>query len=85
MKLHQLEGIVPEEIVIILTNAEIASLWVKINICKELILILGGELSNNYPKSKRLQFIKRTNYVLHHIIKGASISEFPTFYSDTNK
>lgn len=45
----------------------------------------GEELSNKYPKSKTLQFIKRINYILHHIIKGASMSEFPIFYSDTNK
>ena len=43
-----------------------------------------GEINNRYPKSKWLHFIKRTNWILPHIIKGTPISEAPTFYTKAN-
>ena len=44
-----------------------------------------GGINNRYPKSKWLQFIKRTNWILPHIIKETSISIAPTFYTDVSK
>lgn len=44
-----------------------------------------GEINNRYPKSKWLQFIKTTNWILPHIIKGIPISGASTFYTDASK
>jgi hypothetical protein len=37
-----------------------------------------GEI-NKYLKSKCIQFIKRTNWILPHIVNRPPISEAPTF------
>lgn len=55
------------------------------NIGKELEVTFLGEINNIYPKSKRLQFIKRTNWVLPHIVWGTPVSGVSTFYPDANK
>lgn len=58
----------------------------KMNIGKDLKVIFLGEINNKYPKSKRLQFIKRTNWVLPHIVWRTPISGSPIFfYTDANK
>ena len=44
-----------------------------------------GEINNNYPKSKRLNFIKRTSWILPRIVRDAPITGARTFYSDANK
>lgn len=40
---------------------------------------------NNYLKSKHLQFIKRTNWILPHIVKETPIPEAPTIYPDASQ
>ena len=52
---------------------------------KELVLIFLGEINNNYPKSKRLNFIKRTSWILPRIVRDAPITGAHTFYTDANK
>lgn len=42
-------------------------------------------MSNKYPKSKHIQFIKRTNWIFLHSIKKTPVSEAPAFYMDTKK
>ena len=44
-----------------------------------------GEINSKYPKSKCLQFIKTTNWILPWILKGMPIPEASIFYSDANK
>jgi hypothetical protein len=39
----------------------------------------------NIQKSKCIQLIKRTNWILLHIIKRTLIPEAPTFYTVANK
>lgn len=43
------------------------------------------EISNNYPQSKHIQFMKKTEWILPHLVKRTSISEALTFYTDANK
>ena len=40
---------------------------------------------NKYPKSKQIQFIKRTNWILPCIVRRAPISGAVTFYTGANK
>ena len=44
-----------------------------------------GEINNNYPKSNRFNFIKRTSWILPQIIRDAPITGAHTFYTDDNK
>lgn len=43
-----------------------------------------AKINNKYPKSKQLQFIKRTNWILPCIVRGPPISKALTFYTDAN-
>ena len=52
---------------------------------KELVLIFLGEINNNYPKSKTLNFIKRTSWIRPRIVHDAPITGACTFYTDANK
>lgn len=40
-----------------------------------------GELKSKYPKSKCIQFIKRTTWILPCIVKGMPTPEAPIFYT----
>lgn len=44
-----------------------------------------GEINSKYPKSKRLLFTKRPNWIFPHTVKGTPIPGAPTFYTDANK
>ncbi|ERE82961.1 sorting nexin-6-like protein [Cricetulus griseus] len=44
-----------------------------------------GTISNNYPKTDRIKFIKMTVWILPHIVRQALISGVLTFYTDANK
>ena len=44
-----------------------------------------GEINNNYPKSKRIQLIKRTNWILPSIVQDTPIAGALVFYTYTNK
>ena len=44
-----------------------------------------GDINNNYPKSKRLNFIKRTSWILLRIVRDAPITGARIFYTDANK
>ena len=53
LRLCQLAGIDPAEIVVPFTNDEINKLWVESELLqKACSIILGGEINNNYPKSE---------------------------------
>ena len=49
------------------------------------MLIFLGEINSNYPKSNRLNLIKRTSWILPRIVHDAPITRAHTFYTDTNK
>ena len=57
----------------------------KINIKKDVAVILGGEINNKCPKSNRLQLIEIANSILPHIVKGTPFSGTSTFYTDANE
>lgn len=48
----------------------------------ELVNNYLGEIKSNYPKSKCIEFIKRTNWILPLIVKGMPIPVASTFYTD---
>lgn len=43
------------------------------------------EINDRYFKSKQLQFIKWTNWILLSTVRGIPVSTAPTFYLDANK
>lgn len=44
-----------------------------------------GEINNQYTKSKRTQFTKRTNSFLPIIVKGTPFSGALTFYTEVKQ
>ena len=65
LRLHQLAGIDPAEIIMAFTAEEIKKSYGKtMNPGKVLVLIFWGEISSNYPKSDRLNLTKRISLIL---------------------
>ena len=44
-----------------------------------------GRISNNHPKTDRIKFIKKTVWIIPHIVGRIPISGVLTFYTDDNK
>ncbi|KAL6092360.1 hypothetical protein STEG23_021666 [Scotinomys teguina] len=85
LRLRQLTGMDPAEIVVPLTNEEVSSLWKDNEYWQRACSNFLGEINNRYPKSKRIEFIKKTEWVLPHIVRQKPISGVLTFYTDANK
>ena len=90
IRLCQLSGADLAEMVVPLTNAGIISLWVINEDWHRACSNYLGKNNNKYPKkSKHIQFLKWTNWILPYILKTTPISEFYTmqltFYTDANK
>ncbi|KAL6030268.1 hypothetical protein STEG23_031665, partial [Scotinomys teguina] len=85
LRLHQLTGTDPAEIVVPLTNEQVSSLWKDNEYWQRACNNFLGEINNRYPKSKRIEFIKKTEWVLPHIVRQKPISGVLTFYTDANK
>ncbi|KAL6061183.1 hypothetical protein STEG23_011259, partial [Scotinomys teguina] len=85
LRLRQLTGMDPAEIVVPLTNEEVSSLWKDNEYWQRACSNFLGEINNRYPKSKRIEFIKKTEWVLPHIVQQKPISGVLTFYTDANK
>ncbi|KAL6093193.1 hypothetical protein STEG23_016117 [Scotinomys teguina] len=85
LRLRQLTGMDPAEIVVPLTNEEVSSLWKDNEYWQRACSNFLGEINNRYPKSKRIEFIKKTEWVLPHIVRQKPISGVPTFYTDAIK
>ncbi|KAL6033485.1 hypothetical protein STEG23_016302 [Scotinomys teguina] len=85
LRLHQLTGMDPAEIVVPLTNEEVSSLWKDNEYWQRACSNFLGEINNCYPKSKRIEFIKKTEWVLPHIVQQKPVSGVLTFYTDANK
>ncbi|KAL6063533.1 hypothetical protein STEG23_000298 [Scotinomys teguina] len=75
----------PAEIVVPLTNEQVSSLWKDNEYWQRACSNFLGEINNCYPKSKRIEFIKKTEWVLPHIVRQKPISGVFTFYTDANK
>ena len=60
LRLHQLAGIDPAEIIVPFNNGEIDKLWEESEPWQRACSNSLGEIKNNYPKSKRIQLMKRT-------------------------
>lgn len=80
-----MSGTDPTEIVVPFTNAENMLLWVTSEGWQRAHNNYLGEMNNKYPKSKCLLFIKRTNWILPHIVKGTPVPEAPTFYTEKGR
>ena len=64
LRLHQLAGIDPAEIIVPFTTEEIRKLWEYNEPWQRACANFLGEISSNYPKSDRLNLIKRTPWIL---------------------
>ncbi|ERE69715.1 sorting nexin-6-like protein [Cricetulus griseus] len=81
----QLTGKDPAEIIIPLTNEEISSLWKDNEYWQIALTDFLGTISNNYPKTDRIKFIKKTVWILLRIVRQTPIYRVLTFYTDANK
>ncbi|MGE9574186.1 reverse transcriptase domain-containing protein [Escherichia coli] len=85
LRLCQLTGKDPAEIIVPLTNEEISSLWKDNEYWQIALTDFLGTISNNYPKTDRIKFIKTTVWILPRIVRQTPISGVLTFYTDANK
>ncbi|ERE67035.1 HERV-K-3q27.3 provirus ancestral Pol protein [Cricetulus griseus] len=85
LRLHRLTGKDPAEIIVPLTNDEISSLWKDNEYWQITLTDFLGTISNNYPKTDRIKFIKKTVWILPRIVRQTPISGVLTFYTDANK
>ena len=74
-RLRQLAGIDPAEIIVPFTADEIKKLLEDNEQWQRAYANFLGEINNNYPKSKRLNFIKRTSWILPRIVHDGPIPE----------
>lgn len=61
------------------TNVQITSLWAKNEHWQRSCNNFLRKISNKYPKNKSFHVIKRTTWILPHVIKGKPVSGVPTF------
>ena len=85
LRLCQLAGIDPAEIIVPFTTDEIKKLWEDNKPWQRACADFGGELNSNYPKSNRLNHINRTSWILPLIVCDATITADCTFYTDAIK
>ncbi|KAL6031193.1 hypothetical protein STEG23_024783, partial [Scotinomys teguina] len=85
LRLRQLAGIDPAEIVVPLTKEEIEKLWVESEPWQRACSNFLGEINSKYPKSDRIELIKRADWILPKIVRETPISGVCTFYTDANK
>ncbi|KAL6055503.1 hypothetical protein STEG23_020485, partial [Scotinomys teguina] len=85
LRLRQLAGIDPAEIVVPLTKEEIEKLWAESEPWQRACSNFWGEINSKYPKSDRIELIKRADWILPRIVRETPISGVRTFYTDANK
>ena len=85
LRLCQLAEIDPAEIITPFNNDEIDTLWEESEPCQRDCSNFFGDINNNDLKSKRIQLIKRTNWILPRIVQDTHINGTLTFYTDANK
>lgn len=84
-RLPLLVEIYPAEILLPFTNSKISSLWAPDGHWQKTCSNSLWDIASRYLKSKWLQFIKRTDWVLTRIVKGIPNSGAPIFHTDANK
>lgn len=85
LRLCQLTVKHPEEIVVPLTNEEISSLWKDNKYWQRACCDILATISNNYPKTEIIKFIKKAICILPRIVRKTPISGILIFYTDANK
>ncbi|KAL6090638.1 hypothetical protein STEG23_006836 [Scotinomys teguina] len=85
LRLRQLAGIDPAEIVVPLTKEDIEKLWAESEPWQRACSNFLGEINSKYPKSDRIELIKRADWILPRIVRETPISGVRTFYTDANK
>ncbi|KAL6087202.1 hypothetical protein STEG23_008811, partial [Scotinomys teguina] len=85
LRLRQLAGIDPAEIVVPLTKEDIEKLWAESEPWQRACSNFLGEINSKYPKSDRIELIKRADWILPRIVRETPISGVHTFYTDANK
>ena len=85
MRLCQLAGIEPAEIIIPFTIDEIKQLWEDNESWQRVCDKFLGEINSNYPKSDRINLIKRTTWIFPCIVWDIPITGTYIFYTDANK
>ncbi|KAL6043129.1 hypothetical protein STEG23_019310, partial [Scotinomys teguina] len=85
LRVGQLAGIDPAEIVIPLTKEDIEKLWAESEPWQRACSNFLGEINSKYPKSDRIELIKRADWILPRIVWETPISGVRTFYTDANK
>lgn len=85
LRLCQLTGMNPIEIIVPFAKEEISSLWAENENWQRAYNNFLGEINNSYLKSEKPKYIKRTGWILPWLIWGTPISGYPRFYIDANK
>ncbi|KAL6087981.1 hypothetical protein STEG23_022841, partial [Scotinomys teguina] len=85
LRLRQLAGIDPAEIVVPLTKEEIEKLWAESEPWQRACSNFLGEINSKYPKSDRIELTKRADCILPRIVWETPVSGVCTFYTDANK
>ena len=85
LRLCQLAGIDPAEIIVPFTADEIKKLWEDNEPWQRDCANFLGGINSNYPKSDRIKLIKRTSWIIPQIACDAPITGACTFYTDANK
>ena len=73
------------KIIVPFNNAKIDKLWAKSELWQRVFSNFFKKINNCYPKSKRIQLIKRTNWILSHIVWDTPMTGESTFLTDANK
>ncbi|ERE65488.1 putative HERV-K-5q33.3 provirus ancestral Pol protein [Cricetulus griseus] len=74
LRLRQLTGKDQAEIMVTLTNEEISSLWKDNEYWQMALTDFLGMISNNYPKTDRIKFIKNAVWIIPRIVRQTPIS-----------
>ena len=85
LRLHQLTSVDPAECIVSFIVDEIKRLWKDNGPWQRACDNFLEEINSNYPKSGRLNLIKRTSWILPQIVRDAPIIGARTFYTDDNK
>ena len=85
LRLRQLPGIDPADIIVPFTTDEIKRLWEGNEPWQRACANSLGEIHSNYPKSNRFNLIKRTSWILPRIVCDALLTGAHIFYTDANK
>ena len=68
-----------------LTADKIKILWEDNEPCRSACANFFQEISSNYPKSDRINLIRKTTWILLQIVRNTPISGVRTIYTDANK